>query len=118
MNSRRRAQAAAAAVAALLLAACNRDPAEYPHGEQAASGTDGSALRTLALYVAIPLVLMALIAAASWLTSRGQGTRRYRPQEGWSAAPVWFAGPSGDPVAAVEQGSTGEVQRGGSGGSW
>ena len=42
---------------------------------------------------------------------------RYRPQKGWSAAPVWFAGPP-DPVAAVETAQPGDAVRGGASGSW
>jgi hypothetical protein len=101
----------------LLLAACASDPAAYPHGEQASSSTDGSVLRTVAVYLVLPLVIGGLIAAAAWLPGARRGSR-YRPQYGWSAAPVWFAGPSGDPVAAVGQAQSGETVRGGSGGSW
>jgi hypothetical protein len=115
--SRRRAQAAAAALTALLLAACAYDPAAYPHGEQQTSTTDGSVLRTVAIYVLLPLAVSGLIAALVWLPGVVRG-RRYRPQQGWSAAPVWFAGPSGDAGAAVEHAQTGDVTRGGSGGSW
>jgi hypothetical protein len=117
VDPRRRAQAAAAVVTTLLLSACANDPDVYPHGEQAASTTDGSLLRTLAVYVLVPLVIAGAIAAAAWLPGVVRGTR-YRPQYGWSAAPVWFAGPADDPVAAVEQAQAGDVTRGGSGGSW
>jgi len=102
----------------LLLAACANDPAAYPHGEQArvvAGGDDGNGVSTLAVY-GIALVCAAVIALLAWLPGMVRGAR-YRPASGWTAAPVWFAGPS-DPVAAVEQASTGDVTRGGTGGDW
>ena len=118
MDRRRRAQAVAAGVLTLLLTACANDPSAYPHGNLEESETDGSLLRTLAIYVLLPALILGVLAAGSWVTSRGMATRRYRPQEGWSAAPVWFAGPSGDAVAAVEQAQPGDVTRGGTGGNW
>jgi hypothetical protein len=118
VDPRRRAPAAAVAVlTTLLLTACANDPAAYPHGEQAADtladGPDG--LPLVAVYV-VALAVAALIAAAAWLPGMVKSSR-YRPQYGWSAAPIWFAGPA-DPVAAVEQARTGDQTRGGSGGSW
>lgn len=116
MDPRRRAHAAAAVLTTLLLTACANDSESYPHGEQAASSTDGSLLRTLAVYLAVPLLIAGVIAALAWLPGMARGTR-YRPQYGWSAQPVWFAGPS-EPEAALAQAQTGDVVRGGSGGSW
>ena len=119
MDTRRRTRAAAAVLTTLLLAACANDPANFPLGEQAgeSSSTDGSVLRTVAVYLLIPLFVGGLIAAAAWLPGMARGSR-YRPQYGWTAAPVWFAGPSGDPVAAVGEAQTGDGTKGGSGGSW
>lgn len=117
MDSRRRAQAAAAALTTMLVAGCANDADAYPHGEQAASWTDGSILRTLALYLGIPLLIILLLAAAAWLPGVVR-SRRYRPSGGWSAAPVWFAGPSGDPVEAVQSAQPGDDPRGGTGGTW
>ena len=78
----------------------------------------GTALGTgsaLLLYVVGPLTLLLLIAAIVWLPGVRAG--RYRPQRGWSASPVWFAGPP-DPVAAVQDAHVGETARGGASGSW
>lgn len=117
MDSRRRARAAAAALGTVLLTGCANDRAAYPHGEQAASWTNGSVLRTLALYVGIPLLIGLVLAAAAWLPGVVR-SRRYRPSGGWSAAPVWFAGPVGDPVEAVQSARLGDDPRGGTGGTW
>lgn len=116
MDPRRRVHAAVAVLTTLLLTACANERDAYPHGEQGASSTDGSLLRTLALYVGAPLLVAGIIAALAWLPGMVRGTR-YRPQYGWSAEPVWFAGPT-DPEPALAQASTGDVVRGGSGGSW
>lgn len=60
-----------------------------------------TALEALGIYVLAPLALMALVWALVWLPGVVRGPR-YRPGRGWSAAPVWFAGPA-DPVAALER---------------
>jgi hypothetical protein len=99
-----------------LLAGCSTEQQSYPHPGQSAGFTQGSVARTVLLYVLLPLgllVVMSVLAAVPQLRRRF----RYRPQEGWTAAPVWFAGPPG-PAAAVEQAETGDVVRGGAGGSW
>ena len=70
----------------------------------------------VALYVLLPLVIALVIAALVWLPGMVRSSR-YRPGAGWSAAPVWFAGPP-DPVHAVESAETGDMQRGGASGSW
>lgn len=105
----------AAVLGTVLLSACAQESGVYPHGEQSDTWTDGSVVRTVLLFVVLPLVLTALIAALVLLP--GMRGARYRPQFGWSAPPVWFAGPH-DPVAAVEQAQTDDVRRGGAGGSW
>jgi hypothetical protein len=115
---RAHALAAAAVLVTLLLSGCtgSGDVPTYPHGKTDESITDGSVLRTVVLYVVIPLAIVALISALSWLPGVRRGTR-YRPQFGWTAAPVWFAGPP-DAVSAVQSAEVGDVRRGGAGGSW
>ncbi|HWG93440.1 MAG TPA: hypothetical protein VNU66_04340 [Mycobacteriales bacterium] len=100
----------------VLLAGCSTEQGAYPHPGQSGGWTEGSVARTVLLYVLLPL---ALLVAVSVLAAVPQLRRRsrYRPQEGWSAAPVWFAGPA-DPATAVEQAEAGDVVRGGAGGSW
>lgn len=118
MDRTRRAQVAAVALSVLLLAACSNDPSVYPHGDQRFQNPDdGSVLRTVAIYVLLPALILGVIAAAAWLPGVVR-SKRYRPQQGWDAAPVWFAGPSGDAVEAVEQARPGGVTRGGNGGDW
>lgn len=122
MDPRRRLQTAAVALTTLLIAGCS-DAGAYPMGSQSdvitdvTGGGQTSVLRTLTILLILPLVIGGAIAAAAWLPGMVRGSR-YRPQYGWSAAPVWFAGPSGDPVAAVVQAQAGELARGGTGGSW
>jgi len=109
---------AAAVLMTLLLAACANDPAVYPHGEQSASqagGQGGEGVPMLAVY-GLALVIAAVVALLAWLPGMVRGAR-YRPAQGWTAAPIWFAGPS-DPVAALEQAGTGDAGRGGTGGHW
>lgn len=71
---------------------------------------------TILVFVLIPGAILFGIAALVWLPGMIKADR-YRPQRGWSAAPVWFAGPS-DPVAAVETAEAGSDGRGGASGSW
>ena len=91
--------------------------AENPLGN--AEGADpGKGLGTVAallLYVALPLLSLALIAAVVLLP--GVRAHRYRPAKGWNASPVWFAGPL-EPVAAVQAAELGDVVRGGASGGW
>ena len=91
--------------------------AENPLGN--AEGADpGKSLGTVAallLYVALPLLSLALIATVVLLP--GVRAHRYRPAKGWNASPVWFAGPP-EPVAAVQAAELGDVVRGGSSGGW
>lgn len=75
-----------------------------------------SAGMTLLLFVLVPLAILLGIAALVWLPGMVKADR-YRPQRGWSAVPVWFAGPP-DPVAAVETAEAGTSGRGGASGSW
>jgi len=113
----RRLAATVAGASVLLLAGCADDPQAYPHPGQYEGGwTQGSVARTVLLWVGLPLLLSAIIYALAWLPS-ARRTSRYRPQEGWNAEPVWFAGPA-DPLTAVERASTGDDARGGAGGAW
>lgn len=71
---------------------------------------------TILLFILLPALIILGIAALVWLPGMVKADR-YRPQRGWSAAPVWFAGPP-DPVAAVETAEIGTDARGGASGSW
>ena len=118
MDPRRRLTAAAGAVLlTVLLTACANDPSVYPHGDQSAArqGEDPGGVGVLAVY-GIALAIAAVIALLAWLPGMVRGAR-YRPTQGWNAAPIWFAGPS-DPVSALEQAAAGDVTRGGTGGDW
>jgi hypothetical protein len=120
--SRLRARAAAGATAgALLTVLLTAGPALAANDElgprEGADTTSGISLgETLLLYVLVPAVIIFAIAALVWLPGMVKADR-YRPQRGWSAAPVWFAGPP-DPVAAVETADPGSAVRGGASGSW
>lgn len=89
-----------------------------PNGpaEGAEPGAGLSVAATIALYFLVPLAIMAAIAAAVLLPGLFRGGR-YRPNMGWTAPPVWFAGPL-DPAAAVAAASPGDIGRGGGSGSW
>ena len=120
--SRRRASAACVS-AALLTVVLTAAPAlaASPNSElgprEGADLSSGLSLgATLLIFVIGPLVIMLGIAALVWLPGMAKADR-YRPQGGWSAAPVWFAGPP-DPVAAVETADASTDVRGGASGSW
>lgn len=83
-------------------------------GAETSSGL--STVETLVLFVLLPFVLVSAVAALVWLPGMVKADR-YRPQRGWTARPVWFAGPP-DPVAAVETADASSSARGGAGGSW
>jgi hypothetical protein len=101
---------------ALLLAGCAEDREAYPHLGVSDGWTQGSVARTVLLYVVLPLALLALAYLLVFLPA-ARRRNRYRPNEGWDAEPVWFAGPP-DPAAALEQAPSGNVVKGGAGGSW
>lgn len=84
--------------------------------EGADPGRGLSAGATIVLFVLIPAAILLAVAALVWLPGMVKA-ERYRPQKGWAAAPVWFAGPP-DPVAAVETAEAGTPDRGGASGSW
>ena len=85
-----------------------------------AEGEDpGSSLglvKTLLLYIGIPVVAAIVIFAVVWLPG-AVNANRYRPAKGWNAEPVWFAGPPA-PVEAVRSAELGDVVRGGARGDW
>lgn len=118
VNRFRSAAVALSAVATVLLTAgpalADRNPLGPSEGAEPGEGL--SAAATIGLFVLVPLAMMGFIAALVLLPGLVRGTR-YRPQMGWDAAPVWFAGPL-DPAAAVADAQPGDVVRGGGSGSW
>ncbi len=84
--------------------------------EGADPGSGLSIGTTVVLFVLVPAAILLGIAALVWLPGMVKADR-YRPTRGWSAVPVWFAGPP-DPVAAVETAEAGQSGRGGASGSW
>jgi hypothetical protein len=92
--------------------------ADNPLGpsEGADPGTGLGPGATILLFVVLPLALVAAIFLVVWLPGAVRANR-YRPTKGWTASPVWFAGPP-DPVAAVQSAEVGDVVRGGASGSW
>lgn len=106
------------AASTLLLTAgpalANSNPLGPSEGADPGPGLSPAA--TIALFVLVPAAILAAITASVWLPGVFKGSR-YRPTEGWAAAPVWFAGPL-DPSAAVAGANPGDLARGGSSGSW
>ena len=101
---------------AVALSGCSRnDRVESLPGSDPGAAEVGATGAVL-LYVLIPLAIALVIAALTWLPGMVRSSR-YRPGAGWSAPPVWFAGPP-DPAAAVETAQTGDLNRGGASGSW
>lgn len=90
------------------------NPLGPSEGEDAGKGLSPG--MTALLYLGAPLAILFLIAAVAWLPGALRAGR-YRPNRGWSAAPVWFAGPP-DPVPAVRDAQVGDITRGGASGSW
>lgn len=84
--------------------------------EGADEHTSMSIGQAVLLFGVLPLVLLLVLSLVVWLPGAVR-SGRYRPQRGWNAAPVWFAGPA-DPVAAVETASVGGDKRGGASGDW
>ena len=101
--------------ASAALAGCSRqEPIQFEQGGNNAAevGVAEAAL----LYWVVPVVIVLAIAALVWLPGMVRGSR-YRPGKGWSAPPVWFAGPP-DPAAAVETAVVDDAGRGGASGNW
>ena len=113
---------AALSVTTVALAACGsgdranqNNPLGYDNG--AAPAADGlETYQAVLLFGLVPLVLLLLVSALVWLPGMVR-SNRYRPNRGWGAAPLWFAGPP-DPAAAVESASAGDTVRGGASGDW
>ncbi len=84
--------------------------------EGAEPGAGLSAVATIAWFILVPAVILLGVAALVWLPGMVKADR-YRPARGWTASPVWFAGPP-DPVAAVETAETSHGTRGGASGTW
>lgn len=117
----RTARAGVAVAAAAWTVLLSAGPALADHNplapqEGADSHAGISVAEGIALYVLVPAAIMLLIYTLVMLPGMVRGNR-YRPNRGWSAAPVWFAGPE-DPVAAVESAHPGGAGRGGASGSW
>jgi hypothetical protein len=90
------------------------NPLAPQEGADTSSGVSTGA--ALLLFVVLPIAILLLLSAVVWLPGAVR-SGRYRPQRGWTAAPVWFAGPA-DPVAAVEAAHVGTTARGGASGDW
>lgn len=115
----RTARAAAAfgvVVAVGLSVLLTAGPALAAHGEGEDTSAEVGIKGALALYVLLPAVILVGMAALVWLPGVIRNDR-YRPQRGWSAAPLWFSGPT-DPNSAVQAAQPGDVVRGGASGSW
>ena len=117
----RRGARAACLSGVLLTAVLTAGPAfaandELGPQEGADLGSGLSLGATILLFVVVPLLILLAIAALVLLPGMAKADR-YRPSKGWSAAPVWFAGPP-DPVAAVETADAGGMTRGGASGEW
>jgi hypothetical protein len=72
--------------------------------------------KALLVYVGTPVGAFLVLGACAYLPGVVKA-HRYRPAQGWSADPVWFAGPV-DPEAAIAGAELGDVTRGGASGSW
>jgi hypothetical protein len=90
------------------------DPLGPREGENPGQGLGAGA--TLLLFLGVPALILLGTAALVWLPGLVKANR-YRPSRGWTASPVWFAGPP-DPVAAVQEADAGSITRGGASGSW
>ena len=123
LRSRLRGSAMLAATT-LALAACGSQNSQNQSRANQLGFPDGvarsedplSTVEAVALFVLAPLVILLVVAALVWLPGMVRGTR-YRPAQGWSAAPLWFGGPP-DPAAAVEAAQSDDLVRGGASGNW
>jgi hypothetical protein len=95
--------------------------ANHPIGpsEREDPGDSLTAAETIGLFILLPVAIIALISAVTWLPGAVRGAR-YRPNEGWAAPPVWFAGPPApmEALAAAQGGNVADVTRGGASGNW
>jgi hypothetical protein len=117
-RARRLVTAGLTGAATLLLTAAPAMADNYPLDRQegADPGKGLSPAQTILLFVVIPIGAAIVIGLIAWAPG-ALGSNRYRPAKGWSAAPVWFAGPP-DPVVAVQSAEVGDVVRGGASGNW
>lgn len=95
-------------------ALADRNPTGPADGDD--PGTGLSPGGTILLFVVLPLLAATVIGLAAWLPGAFRA-HRYRPAKGWTAPPVWFAGPP-EPAAAVQSAELGDVVRGGASGNW
>jgi hypothetical protein len=95
-------------------ALADRNPVGPADGDDPGKGLSPGA--TILLFVVLPLLVATVIGVTVWLPGALRA-HRYRPAMGWTAPPVWFAGPA-EPVAAVQSAEPGDVVRGGASGSW
>jgi len=102
--------------AALLTASPALAVNEVGRREGADISSGMSAGLAVLLFVLVPLLILLAIAAVVLLPGMAKADR-YRPSKGWSARPMWFAGPP-DPVAAVETADAHAANRGGASGDW
>lgn len=112
----RTARASAAVGAALLTVLLTAGPALAGHGENEDGAAEVGIKSALVLFLVLPAAILLGMAALVWLPGVMRNDR-YRPNRGWSAPPLWFAGPA-DPDAAVANAQPGDVVRGGARGSW
>lgn len=91
-----------------------KDPVGSSEGAEPGAGLGPAA--TLLLFLVTPVAACLLIAAVVLLPGAVR-SNRYRPAEGWSSDPIWFAGPV-DATAAIAVAQRGDVTRGGAHGSW
>ena len=113
----RRAVTLVAALGTVLLTAAPAladNPTGPADGDDPGKGLGPGA--TILLFVVLPIAVATVIAVVVLLPG-AMRTHRYRPAKGWTAPPVWFAGPQ-DAVAAVQSAEPGDVVRGGASGSW
>jgi len=92
--------------------------ANHPIGpsEREDPGDSLTAAETIGLFILLPAAVILVIAAVTWLPGAFRGAR-YRPNEGWAAPPVWFAGPPA-PMDALAAAQGDDVTRGGASGNW
>ena len=86
----------------------------YPNGAGPES-PELTTFETLAMYIIVPGAIFGGVALLVWLPGLIRGS--YRPGRGWSAPPLWFAGPD-NPTKAVESADPKGMPRGGASGSW
>ena len=119
MNRRSRSACLTGALLTVLLTA-GPALADYdPNGVQEdirPSSPGLSPLEAIGLFVLIPAAILLVVGGLAWITG-AEKHERYRPTRGWTAKPVWFAGPP-DPAGAVAGADTAGIVRGGASGSW